>query len=163
VGSPTTEVGNGNGSAAISNPTDGRDVMSRNCQVSLFGTARWQRPGENAWGRKCNRGIIQNRIEKGREADLCLGYGRAGGSGRGGNRRSAWRRRQRPCRTSRPRRWAAWGAAAGGTRPRCRGSGEVVGGAWGSQLDITGKPTQPGGDAEAAPASPCPAFTDGTD
>jgi hypothetical protein len=73
VGSPATEVGNGNGSAAISNPTDGRDVMSRNCQVSLFGTARWQRPGENAWGRKCNRGIIQNRIEKGREADLCLG------------------------------------------------------------------------------------------
>lgn len=170
MGSPATEVGNGNGngSAAISNPTDGRDVMSRNCQVSLFGTARWQRPGENAWGRKCNRGIIQNRIEKGREADLCLGgldaatgereeageegiddllggaaSAHVGRRGRGAGRRGGQRRGVRD--------------------PRCRGSGEVVGGARGSQLDIAGKPTQPGGDAEAAPASPCPAFTDGTD
>lgn len=156
MGSPATEVGNGNGSAAISNPTDGRDVMSRNCQVSLFGTARWQRPGENAWGRKCNRGIIQNRIEKGREADLCLG----GLDAAAGEREEAGEEGIDDLLGGTASAHVGRRGHGAGQRG---GSGEVVGGARGSQLDIAGKPTQPGGDAEAAPASPCPAFTDGTD
>lgn len=61
VGSLATTIGNGNGSAAISNPTDGHDALSPNCQVSLFWTAEWQRPEETAWVGKWNRGIIHNR------------------------------------------------------------------------------------------------------
>lgn len=146
------------------------DVMSRNCQVSLFGTAEWQHPEETTWGGKWNRGIIHNRRGEGGAADLCLG----GLDAAAGEREEAGEEGiddllggAASAHVGRGgRRAGGRGGQRRGVRdPRCRGgrgSGEMVGGARGSQLEISRKPTQLGGDAEAAPASvclvPCPAL-----